>query len=469
MPIHRRTAPHGLTAGSAITGALLWCAVIIALLLIWNHPTGHDVNGDPQADRTGESDQSPGALVTEDPDQNGSGVANLSPLSIPDFILQECMGGEFGLADLKAKPWVASFVFTRCVTTCPQITLAMKNLQDRVAGENPNVMFVTLTVDSDFDNAITLKRYSETFEPDRSRWKFLTGDMQAIHDIIVNGFGVYVKENIGEARRPGMEVAHSNRVVLVNQEGAPVGKFLGTNADEMADLAGILLGRKPFPEPKPRFQFSAGDGAVELEVVAVESSEPEIDEQEAEIHVSEATDPDDDTPSLTTRVETVESESSVELRLAKIDRQLPGWAKAFPTGNAILNLTSAVLLTLGWLAIRRGHRNTHRNFMISAFVVSVVFLVCYLTSHWALAAYTGERGRPFSGGPRAGMVYYMILWPHVALAATVPFFAVRVFQHAAAERWDKHRRLARIAFPVWMYVSVTGVAIYVMLYHWPRV
>jgi uncharacterized membrane protein YozB (DUF420 family) len=64
-------------------------------------------------------------------------------------------------------------------------------------------------------------------------------------------------------------------------------------------------------------------------------------------------------------------------------------------------------------------------------------------------------------------VYYVILWPHVVLAATVPFFAVRVFQHAAAERWDNHRRLARVAFPVWMYVSVTGVAIYGMLYHWP--
>ena len=69
----------------------------------------------------------------------------------------------------------------------------------------------------------------------------------------------------------------------------------------------------------------------------------------------------------------------------------------------------------------------------------------------------------------AAWIYRLILWPHIVLAATVPFFSVRVLQHAFRQRWQQHRRLARVAFPIWMYVSVTGVVIYGMLYHWPAV
>ena len=105
--------------------------------------------------------------------------------------------------------------------------------------------------------------------------------------------------------------------------------------------------------------------------------------------------------------------------------------------------------------------------MISAFVTSVVFLVCYLVYHYALGKYTGEHGRRFPGDGVAAIVYQLILWPHIVLAAAVPVLAILVFRHAFAERWDQHRRLAKITFPIWMFVSVTGVVIYGMLYHWP--
>ena len=106
--------------------------------------------------------------------------------------------------------------------------------------------------------------------------------------------------------------------------------------------------------------------------------------------------------------------------------------------------------------------------MISAFVISVLFLVSYLGYHYALGKYTGEHGRRFSGEGIWAVIYPLVLWPHVALAATVPFLAVGVFRHAFAERWEAHKRLARVTLPIWLYVSVTGVVIYGMLYHWPQ-
>ena len=378
------------------------------------------------------------------------------------------MGGEFGLTNLPGKPWVVSFIFTRCITTCPQITLSMKTLHDRVIEKNPDVMFVTVTVDPDYDNETILRRYSETFSPNRERWKFLTGETEKVQDIIVNGFGIFIKENIGDARRPGMEVAHSNRVLLVNREGFPTGKFLGTNQDDISELAGILLGRKPFPSPSPPLQFSSSSGPVDVQFLPADSST-----QQAGNNPTSRKSKDTTAATSGTNVSSPEDRSHSDnlitsLRLANIDRRLPRWAKKLPVANALLNSTAAVLLTLGWLAIRNGHREMHRNLMISAFVVSVVFLGCYLTSHWALKHYTGERGRPFMGSSTSRTVYYFILWPHVVLASTVPVFAIRIFQHAAAERWDRHRALARVALPIWMYVSVTGVIIYGMLYHWPN-
>ena len=121
----------------------------------------------------------------------------------------------------------------------------------------------------------------------------------------------------------------------------------------------------------------------------------------------------------------------------------------------------------GLVAIKAENKTRHRNLMIAAFLTSVVFLGSYLTYHWALGKYTGEHGRRFSGTGPSAVVYQMILWPHIVLAAVVPVLAIRVFVHAFAERWDAHKKLAKITFPIWMFVSVTGVIIYGMLYHWP--
>ena len=138
-----------------------------------------------------------------------------------------------------------------------------------------------------------------------------------------------------------------------------------------------------------------------------------------------------------------------------------------PTLNAGLNFTCIVMLCSGLAAIKSGNRNQHRNLMIVSFVVSVAFLACYLTYHEVLYSFTGYRGRAFEGSTLATRLYFGILIPHVILAAIVPILALRVFYLAFKERWPEHRRLAKITLPIWLFVSITGVVIYGMLYHWP--
>jgi uncharacterized membrane protein YozB (DUF420 family) len=130
-----------------------------------------------------------------------------------------------------------------------------------------------------------------------------------------------------------------------------------------------------------------------------------------------------------------------------------------PTLNATLNATSGVLLLFGWRAIRRRRIDAHRRFMLAAFTSSVLFLVSYVVYH-------AEAGsRPFPGQGPIRLLYLVILATHVLLAAgTVPLALVTL--RRGLRRDDvRHRRLARWTWPIWMYVSVTGVVIYLMLYH----
>jgi protein SCO1/2/putative membrane protein len=105
--------------------------------------------------------------------------------------------------------------------------------------------------------------------------------------------------------------------------------------------------------------------------------------------------------------------------------------------------------------------------MLTAFSVSVAFLACYLTYHLALDHYTGSSSKKFAGSGHVRAVYFSILISHVVLAALVPVLALVTIYRALKCQWGKHKRIARITFPIWLYVSVTGVIIYLMLYHWP--
>ena len=129
-----------------------------------------------------------------------------------------------------------------------------------------------------------------------------------------------------------------------------------------------------------------------------------------------------------------------------------------PTVNAVLNATSAVLLVIGYTLIRRRRVAAHRAMMIAAFSCSVLFMISYLTYHFQVGSVK------FQGTGTIRTVYFTILLTHTVLAAAVPFLAVITLVRALRERFDRHRAIARWTLPIWLYVSVTGVAVYWMLY-----
>uniref|UniRef100_A0A7C4LK69 DUF420 domain-containing protein n=1 Tax=Schlesneria paludicola TaxID=360056 RepID=A0A7C4LK69_9PLAN len=143
------------------------------------------------------------------------------------------------------------------------------------------------------------------------------------------------------------------------------------------------------------------------------------------------------------------------------------WWRVLPAVNASLNGLATVLLAAGYAAIRQGRQDRHKQLMLSAFTVSALFLACYLVYHFELHHHTGMAGQTFQGQGWIRPIYYAILISHVLLAMGVAVLAPVTVWLGLRQRWDRHRRLARITFPLWLYVSVTGVVIYGLLYHWP--
>lgn len=129
-----------------------------------------------------------------------------------------------------------------------------------------------------------------------------------------------------------------------------------------------------------------------------------------------------------------------------------------PALNAALNATSALLLIAGYLQIRALRVRQHRACMLSAFAVSILFLISYLTYHYHAGSMR------FTGQGWVRPVYFAVLTSHTVLAAAVPVLAVLTLRLAWRREFVRHRRLARWTFPIWLYVSVTGVAIYAFLY-----
>jgi uncharacterized membrane protein YozB (DUF420 family) len=129
-----------------------------------------------------------------------------------------------------------------------------------------------------------------------------------------------------------------------------------------------------------------------------------------------------------------------------------------PALNAVLNATSAILLSAGYRFIRRRQITAHKRCMLTACATSALFLISYLTYHY----YVGSM--PFRGQGWVRPLYFTILISHTALAATIVPLAIMTLFRAWKANFRKHARLARWTWPIWMYVSVTGVIIYVMLY-----
>ena len=129
-----------------------------------------------------------------------------------------------------------------------------------------------------------------------------------------------------------------------------------------------------------------------------------------------------------------------------------------PALNATLNAIAAVLLVIGYVLIRRRRIRQHRRVMLAAFTTSALFLVSYVTYH------ANAGSRPFAGQGPIRIVYFGILISHVILAAAILPLALITLTHGLRERFDRHVPIARWTLPIWLYVSVTGVVVYWMLY-----
>lgn len=133
--------------------------------------------------------------------------------------------------------------------------------------------------------------------------------------------------------------------------------------------------------------------------------------------------------------------------------------RQLPTLNACLNTISAILLIRGYLLIRRRRIEAHKRTMLAAFAVSTLFLVSYLVYHYNVGSVK------FQGQGTIRVVYFTILLTHTILAAVVAPMILVTLWRAWKNQFDRHRKLARYTLPIWLYVSVTGVVVYLMLYH----
>ncbi len=129
-----------------------------------------------------------------------------------------------------------------------------------------------------------------------------------------------------------------------------------------------------------------------------------------------------------------------------------------PAVNATLNGISTLLLSVGWFFILRRDTRRHRACMLAAFATSALFLTSYLVYHANVGSV------PFQGQGAVRVVYFAILIPHIILAALILPLALMTLSRALSQRFDRHRAIARWTLPIWLYVSVTGVVIYLMLY-----
>ena len=387
---------------------------------------------------------------------------------IEDFTLTERSGKTITKKDLLGKPWVACFVFTRCAGPCPRVSGQFYQLQKDL--KDLDFRLVTITVDPNHDTPEVLSQYAELMGADPEKWLFLTGDQKEIFHLIEKSFLMPVEENVGPARKPGFEVIHTTNVMLVGPDGRVLQKFNAVNDAEMAELrreVRKLVKTKSKDkadskkkaeapakeEPKPVAKPPAKAGMISLSTLLLPLLLAQSETESA--------------PAAPTEPVEVETETVETVTKAAPAGQAPDWVMQLPTVNAALNGLATILLIVGYGFIRKGEREKHKKTMLTAFGVSILFLVFYLIYHFALQSYTGDASRKFQGEGLIRPVYYFILFSHVVLAALVPILALVTIRRGLKQQWDAHRRIAKITFPFWLYVSITGVIIYFMLYHLP--
>jgi protein SCO1 len=154
---------------------------------------------------------------------------------LPDFHFTERNGDAIGRQDLEGKTWVAAFIFTRCAGPCTQISGSMAQLQSRLS-DLPNVRLVSFSVDPEYDTPAVLSAYAQKFGAKPDRWLFLTGETKPMYELLRQGFKVGVEAASPEERKPGNEVMHSTRLVVVDRNGHHRGFFDGLEQQSLDRL-----------------------------------------------------------------------------------------------------------------------------------------------------------------------------------------------------------------------------------------
>jgi putative membrane protein len=137
-----------------------------------------------------------------------------------------------------------------------------------------------------------------------------------------------------------------------------------------------------------------------------------------------------------------------------------------PALNAVLNSLATIFLAVGWYFIRDGQKKRHIVCMVSALIASTVFLVGYVTWHGYLVKLTGQGHVPFTGQGMVRPLYFAILFSHLIGAFLIAALVPMTVSRALRQRFDRHRRIGRWTMPIWIYVSITGVLVYLMNYQW---
>lgn len=326
--------------------------------------------------------------------------------AVADFSLTDQDNQTITRADLAGKTWVASFLLARCPDyKCPQVAATVKRMHQQFAGRR-DVVFVTFVLDEDLASAAPLKQYADQQEAEPGRWYFLFGDRAALN-AVRRSFHL-----VGDKTK---DSDHDDRLFVVDRHGRWRAWVDGPT------LQASFKGLPP----------QLGADAAEQEMFA-------RDQRRLRKHLETLAQP-----------------------------ELPAWMpRDFPAFNATLNALAGALALLGYAAIRQRWTRTHIVCMVTALVVSALFLTSYLFYHLYV-----KGGRPTRFSEQApdaaawvGYLYAFILGSHTILAVPVAPLAVWIAIQGARGQLVKHVNLARWVLPMWVYVSVTGVVVYAMLY-----
>ena len=309
---------------------------------------------------------------------------------VPDFAFTNHRGNSVSSNDLQGQVWVADFIFTRCAGPCPIMTQRMVALAKRVT--DPNVRFVSFSVDPEHDTPQVLKKYAEERGATDPRMYFVTGPKDQTYALARK---LLIGVQPGAADHP---IIHSDRFLIIDKQNQLRTTFRPLEVGALDQIAATLSALQQGPATS------------------------------------------------------VTGDAAPNPRAALLAR--------FPAINASLNATAGVFLLFGYFFIRAKLVRAHAACMIVAVGASLAFLACYVTFHYmkrGLITYFPEHPiRP---------LYRTILISHSILAVVVLPMVVMSLVRVWKRQWARHRRIARPTFWIWLYVSITGVLVYWMLYH----